>query len=259
METAGILRKATFLMLVAVLAACASNPQKGERFKDEGFDAAAIPEKDPWEGFNRKVFTFNDTLDRFFLKPVAKSYRFVTPDFVETGIGNFFNNVGEVPNTFNNALQWKWGKVGTSTGRLLINTTLGIGGLFDVARHAGLPKQDSESFGQTLSYWGVSSGPYVMLPFLGPMTMTDAVAMPLDWLVDPRSYADNTRVRYGVTAVSIVHGRASLLDAEKLISGDKYVFIREAYLQRREYLVNDGQVEDDFGSDLEDFGDFDDF
>lgn len=254
MRTAGILWKATFLALVAVLAACASNPQKADRF-----DATQAPEKDPWEGFNRKVFVFNDTLDRFFLKPVAKSYRFVTPDFMETGISNFFGNVAEVPNTLNNVLQWKWNKVGHSSGRLLINTTLGIGGVFDVARHAGLPKQESESFGQTLSYWGVSSGPYVVLPFLGSATMTDTVAMPVDWFMDPFSYADNTKVRYGVKAVNVVDTRASLLDAEKLISGDKYVFIREVYLQRREYLVHDGQVEDDFGSDLEDFDDFDDF
>jgi phospholipid-binding lipoprotein MlaA len=251
MKMAGISWKATFLLiLTAALSACASNTQK-----NDSFDAVTIPEKDPWEGFNRKVFAFNDTLDHFFLKPVAKSYRFVTPNFMETGISNFFNNVAEVPNTLNNALQWKWGKAGNSTGRLLINTTVGIGGLFDVARHAGLAKQDSESFGQTLSYWGVDQGPYIILPFLGPATMTDTVAMPADWFMDPLSYAENNKVRYGVKALDIVQTRASLLDAEKLISGDKYVFIREAYLQRREYLVKDGQVEDDFGSDLEDFDD----
>lgn len=249
MRTAGIIWKTTFWVLVAALAACASNPQKNA----SADNVAAIPEKDPWEGFNRKVFTFNDTVDRFFLKPVAKSYRFVTPNFMETGVTNFFDNVAEVPNALNNVLQWKWSKVGNSTGRLLINTTVGIGGLLDVARHAGLPKQESESFGQTLSYWGVDQGPYVILPFLGPATMTDTVAMPADWFMDPFSYAENNEVRYGFKALDIVQTRAGLLDAEKLISGDKYVFIREAYLQRREYLVKDGQVEDDFGSDLEEF------
>lgn len=248
MKHVGMLWKFTSVLLVMALAACAANPQK---------DASSeiTPEKDPWEGFNRKVFTFNDTLDRFFLKPVAKSYRFVTPDFMETGVSNFFGNVGEVPNTLNNILQWKWAKAGNSTGRLLINSTIGIGGLFDVARHAGLPKQDSESFGQTLSYWGVSQGPYVVLPFLGPSTMTDTVAMPADWFMDPTSYIDNKEVRYGLKALDVVHTRASLLEAEKLMSGDRYVFIREAYLQRREYLVQDGNVEDDFGGDLEDFDD----
>lgn len=249
MKTAGNLWKATFLTLVAALSACAANPQKSETPDAE----VTVPEKDPWEGFNRKVFVFNDTVDRFFLKPVAKGYRFVTPNFMETGVTNFFDNVGEVPNALNNVLQWKWSKAGNSTGRLLINTTVGIGGLIDVARHAGLQKLEAESFGQTLSYWGVSEGPYVILPFLGPATMTDTVAMPADWFMDPLSYAENNEVRYGLKALDIVQTRASLLDAEKLISGDKYVFIREAYLQRREYLVNDGQVEDDFGGDLEDF------
>lgn len=235
-----------------VLAACASTSKV-----DDVAQESVEPPKDPWEGFNRKVFTFNDTLDRFFLKPVARSYRFISPDFVETGVSNFFDNVGEVPNMFNNALQWKWRKVGNSTGRLLVNTTIGVGGLFDVARHAGLPKEDPESFGQTLSYWGVNRGPYVVLPFLGPSTMTDTVAMPADWFMDPLSYVENNEVRYGVKALDIVQTRAGLLEAEKLISGDKYVFIREAYLQRREYLVADGEVQDDFGGDLEELEDED--
>ncbi|MCR6651772.1 MAG: VacJ family lipoprotein [Cellvibrionaceae bacterium] len=250
MKNAGILWKFTSILLVVGLVGCAANPQK-----DSTTDAPLIPEKDPWEGFNRKVFAFNDTLDRFFLKPVARGYRFVTPDFMETGVTNFFSNVGEVPNALNNVLQWKWGKAANSTGRLLINTTVGVGGLFDVARHAGLPKLDGESFGQTLSYWGVDQGPYVILPFLGPATMTDTVAMPADWFMDPVSYVENKEVLYGLKALDVVQIRAGLLEAEKLISGDRYIFIREAYLQRREYLVQDGKVEDDFGGDLEEFDD----
>lgn len=238
------------MVFMVALGACASNPQKNETSETA---ASEPPAKDPWEGFNRKVFGFNDTLDRFFLKPVAKSYRFVTPDFMETGVTNFFDNIAEVPNALNNVLQWKWGKAGNSTGRLLINSTVGVAGLFDVARHTGLPKLDGESFGQTLSHWGVGQGPYVVLPFLGPSTMTDTVAMPADWFMDPLSYAESNEVRYGLKGLDIIQTRAGLLDAEKLISGDKYVFIREAYLQRREYLVNDGKVEDDFGGDLEEF------
>jgi len=239
-----------WVLAVLPLSACASTPKSAQ-------DGEPIePPKDPWEGFNRKMFAFNDTLDRFFLKPVAQGYRFVTPDPVETGVSNFFSNLGEVSNVVNNMLQWKWRKVGNSTGRLLLNTTVGFGGLFDVARYAGLPKQDPESFGQTLSYWGVSSGPYVILPFLGPSTMTDTVASPVDWYLDPFSYVDDNTVLYGTKALDILQSRAALLDAEKLISGDKYVFIREAYLQRREYLVQDGQVQDDFGGELEDFDDF---
>lgn len=238
-----------------MLGACASTPKSAEE-KSADESELIEPPKDPWEGFNRKMFAFNDTLDRFLLKPVAQGYKFVTPDPLETGVSNFFSNVGEVPNVINNALQWKWRKAGNSTGRLLVNTTIGIGGLFDVARYAGLPKQDSESFGQTLSYWGVDSGPYVVLPFLGPSTMTDTVAMPADWFMDPLTYIDDKEVSYGIKALDLLQTRAGLLDAEKLISGDKYVFIREAYLQRREYLVQDGEVKDDFGEDLEDFEDF---
>ena len=241
--------RGTLITILLGLGACASTPEATS--DPEAIEPEPVVKKDPWEGFNRKVFVFNDTLDRFLLKPVAKGYRFVTPDPVETGVTNFFGNVAEVPNVVNNALQWKWGKVGNSTGRLLLNSTVGIGGLFDVAHHAGLAKQEPESFGQTLSHWGVDQGPYVVLPFLGPSTMTDTVALPADWFMDPISYAEDKTVRYGVKAINIMQTRAGLLDAEELISGDKYVFIREAYLQRREYLVQDGQVEDDFGGDFE--------
>jgi phospholipid-binding lipoprotein MlaA len=230
-----------------LLGGCAAQPRQA--MPDE--ESTAPKPRDPWEGFNRNVFAFNDTLDRYFLKPVAKGYRLVTPDPLETGVTNFFGNVGEVPNLLNNALQWKWAKVGNNTGRLLLNTTVGLGGLFDVARHAGLEKLERESFGQTLSYWGVGQGPYVVLPFLGPATVTDAAALPVDWYSSPLTYMHDDGWRWGLWALNTVQTRAGLLDAEELISGDRYTFIREAYLQRREYLVQDGQVEDDFGGDME--------
>lgn len=234
------------LIMLLALGGCAANPPRNSV-------DAPVEEKspDPWEGFNRKVFVFNDTLDRFFLKPVARGYRWITPSPMETGVNNFFDNIAEVPSLLNNALQWKWGKVGNNTGRLLLNSTVGIGGLFDVARHAGLEKLEHESFGQTLSHWGVGQGPYLVLPFLGPTTVTDTLALPVEWYSDPVTYIEDDGWRWGLVALDVVHARANLLDAEQLISGDKYTFIREAYLQRREYLVEDGQVEDDFGGDME--------
>lgn len=236
-----------------LMGGCAANPHQPADPVQEApaAEPEAAKERDPWEGFNRKVFVFNDTLDRFFLKPVARGYRWVTPNPVETGVTNFFDNVGEVPNLLNNALQWKWGKVGNNTGRLLLNSTVGLGGLFDVARHAGLEKRERESFGQTLSYWGLGQGPYVVLPFLGPSTVTDTVALPVDWYSDPVTYIRDDGWRWGLRALDVVQVRAGLLAAEELMSGDRYTFIREAYLQRREYLVQDGRVEDDFGGDME--------
>lgn len=212
--------------------------------------------KDPWEPVNRVVFDVNMTLDSWVVKPVAKGYTKITPDPVEQGVSNFFSNIAEVRSAFNNALQWKWGKAGNNSGRFLINSTVGVVGLFDVARHAGLKKLDGEDFGQTLSYWGVGSGPYVVLPFLGSSTLTDAVALPVDWYTNPLTYLDDQSLSNSLKLLDLLDTRVSLLEAEELMSGDRYTFVREAYLQRREFLVNDGVVEDDFGDD---FGDFEDF
>jgi len=204
---------------------------------------------DPWQGYNRAMFTFNDTVDRYFLKPVAKGYKFVTPDPLEKGVSNVFSNIGEVPSAVNGLLQGNVKSAGKSVGRLLVNTTIGVGGLFDVAKHMNLPDDDSEDFGQTLAVWGVGQGPYVVLPFLGPSTLRDAFGKPVDWYTDPITYIEHEPTRYSVLAASIVDKRASLLDLEKNITGDRYVFIRDVYLQRRDYLINNGEVEDDFGTE----------
>jgi phospholipid-binding lipoprotein MlaA len=211
---------------------------------------------DPWEGFNRSVYTFNDTMDRYFMRPVAKGYRAVTPDPVEDGLGNAFNNLLEVRNIVNDILQWKWGQAANDTGRFLVNSTVGIVGLFDVAQHIGLPENDGgEDFGQTLAVWGVGSGPYVVLPFLGPSTLRDGLGLPIDNQMDLIGYIDHVPTRNTTWAVSLVDTRAGLLEAEELISGDRYTFLRDAYLQRREYVINDGAVEDDFGGEG-DYGDY---
>lgn len=207
---------------------------------------------DPWEGFNRKVHTFNEVADRWVLRPVARGYVKVTPDPVEQGVSNFFGNLLEVRNVLNDVLQWKWKQAGNDTGRFLINSTLGVAGVFDVARHMNLEQSDGEDFGQTLAVWGVKDGPFVVLPFLGPSTIRDTAGLPVDWMSHPIDEIDHVPTRNTVQALDFINTRAELLQAEAFVSGDRYVFLREAYLQRRNYLIKDGEVEDDFG----DFGGF---
>ncbi|WP_428820410.1 MlaA family lipoprotein [Microbulbifer sp. MCCC 1A16149] len=218
------------------------------------FSSAEEPEdRDPWEGFNRAMFRFNDTADRWFLKPAAVSYRQVTPIFMQTGVSNFFSNLREINNILNDVLQWKWGQAGNDTGRFLVNSTVGLVGLFDVAQHMGLEPSDGEDFGQTLAAWGAPSGPYVVMPFIGPSTVRDVPGVVVEWYTNPLTYVDDTTVEYSLKVVDLVQFRASLLQAESLLQGDRYVLMRDAYLQRREFLINDGEQEDDFGGDLDDY------
>lgn len=209
------------------------------------FAANAATEDDPWEGFNRVVFKFNDTLDTYALKPIAQGYQFITPPFLEDGIHNMYRNVGDVRNLANNVLQVKPHAAGVDTARLLMNTIIGVGGFFDVGTKMGLQRND-EDFGQTLGYWGLSSGPYLVLPLLGPSTVRDALGIYPDSYAEPYRYMHDVSARNTVAGMKIIDARANLLSAEKLITGDKYIFIRNAYLQSREFKVKDGQVVDDF-------------
>ena len=209
------------------------------------FAASAATEDDPWEGFNRVVFKFNDTLDTYALKPIAQGYQFITPQFLEDGIHNMYRNVGDVRNLANNVLQVKPHAAGVDTARLLMNTIIGVGGFFDVGTKMGLQRND-EDFGQTLGYWGLSSGPYLVLPLLGPSTVRDALGIYPDSYAEPYRYMHDVSARNTVAGMKIIDARANLLSAEKLITGDKYIFIRNAYLQSREFKVKDGQVVDDF-------------
>jgi len=240
------------VFLLVLLGACASAPQSSSSEEPEMEKPV-----DRFEGFNRTVFSFNDTIDRWLLKPVAKGYDWILPDPVQASVGNFFDNIGEVPSIINSSLQWKWERAAHDTGRLLVNSTVGVLGLFDVASKTGLDKKDPESFNQTLAEWGVPRGSYLVLPFLGPSTVRGTGALPAEWVTNPIQYLASSNAQLGANVVTIVHDRAELLDAEDLISGDRYLFIREAYLQRLDYLENDGQVSDDFGDD--DFGDDDDY
>ncbi|NVK73406.1 ABC transporter [Marinomonas sp. CT5] len=196
---------------------------------------------DPWEGFNRSMFAFNDAVDGAILKPVAKGYKAVTPTPVQKGVSNFFSNLGEIGNIANNLLQGKWDGTASSTFRFLINSTAGWFGIFDVASELGLKEYD-EDFGQTLGYWGVSSGPYLVLPFFGPSTVRDGsgLVVTYTYLDETESLNLNQDEKLGLLALDVVQTRARLLNAEGMIIGDRYSFIRDVYLQSRAYDVYDG-------------------
>ncbi|PUA16321.1 VacJ family lipoprotein [Glaciimonas sp. PCH181] len=221
------------LALVAALSGCAttggaSNPQ------------------DPLEGFNRAVFTFNDKLDQVALKPVATAYRDWLPSFVQTGINNFFGNLGDVWSAVNGYLQGSGVDGTTAVMRVAVNTTFGLGGLLDVSSAAGLQKKNKD-FGQTLGKWGVSPGPYVVLPLFGPSNVRDTAAFPVDLYGDVWTYKYPVRWRNTGTVVRLIDKRANLLDAGTLLEEaalDKYEFVRDAYTQRRQSQI-DGPGKDD--------------
>ncbi|WP_237067242.1 MlaA family lipoprotein [Microbulbifer guangxiensis] len=231
----------------------------GGSLEDEyGFDPAAefggqedSATQDPWEDVNRAIFRFNDTADRWVLKPLAVTYREVTPIFMQHGVSNFYGNLLEVTNSLNSALQWKWGQAGNDAGRFLINSTVGVVGLFDVAQHWGLEPNDGEDFGQTLAVWGVPAGPYVVLPFLGPYTLRDVPGGWVDVYTNPIYYIDHNPTEYAFRFGDLVQTRASYLKTESLLQGDRYVLLRDAYLQRREFLINDGASSTDTDDDAD--------
>lgn len=233
------MQKVVIALFALLLAGCATVPS-GKR-----------DPRDPWEGFNRASYKFNDALDRAVAKPVAKGYKKVTPRVVRTGVSNFFSNLGTLTTIANDVLQGKMKQAGHDSGRFLLNSTLGLGGLFDPASAAGL-ERNNEDFGQTLGKWGVKSGPYLMLPILGPSTVRDTFARLPDQFTYPVNYLEDDSTRYILRGVEFLDLRADLLSLDPQIekSYDKYAFIRNAWLQRREFLVTDGNV-GDVSSELE--------
>ncbi len=194
---------------------------------------------DPLEGLNRSVFTFNESLDEHVIKPVAQTYKKVAPTVVQNGVSNFFSNAGDVWTSVNNILQGNFADGANDFMRFLINTTMGIGGLFDVASEGGMDKHQAD-FGQTLGVWGVPAGPYVVLPILGSSTLRDTIATPIDFKGDILYSQTPTNVKNTTSVLRVIDKRAALLDAANLIEEaalDKYVFIRGAYLQRRESQI----------------------
>lgn len=230
--------KSLFLLPVLLLVGCAAAPQKPDP-------------RDPLERFNRSMFAFNDALDKGVAKPVAKAYVKVAPRFVRTGVSNVFNNLNTLGTAVNDVLQGKMKQAGRDSARFLMNSTLGLGGLFDPATSAGLELND-EDFGQTFGKWGMKSGPYLMLPLLGPSTFRDTFGKLADQFTYPVYWLEDDSTRLIIRGVSLVDMRADLLDLDEQIdqSYDRYAFIRNAWLSRREFQVKDGAV-DESSLDLE--------
>jgi phospholipid-binding lipoprotein MlaA len=221
------LRLASLSVAVALLAGC----------------AAGTNPVDPYEGFNRGVYRFNEQLDKAVLKPVAEGYRFVLHPFIRASVSNFFSNLNDVIVVLNNTLQGKFTTAYADFGRIMINSSLGILGLFDIASEAGIEKHD-EDFGQTLGWWGVPDGPYIVLPFFGPSNGRDVVGRVGDLFSDPVTYIDPVVARNSLWGTRVVNRRAELLDASKVLETaalDPYEFVRDAYLQRRRNLIYDGK------------------
>ena len=201
--------------------------------------------RDPIEGLNRAIYKFNDGFDRILFKPVAKGYQTVTPDPVDKGVSNFFGNLEDIVTTVNDLLQFKFRQGGSDATRVLVNSTIGILGLIDVASGMGFDKHD-EDFGQTLGYWGVGTGPYLMLPIIGPHTLRHTVGRIVDASVlDPIYYVDHIPTRNSMIALKAVDQRADLLGATSVLEEaalDRYDFIKESYYQQRENAISNGEL-----------------
>lgn len=237
-------------LLVAVLLAGCATTGDGREEPAEGIAAAAgraaangDDNTDPLEGFNRAMYTFNDKLDIYVLKPVAKGYRAALPSPVRTGVSNFFGNLHDPVIMLNNLLQGKVVNAISDFWRFVVNTTVGIYGLFDVASALGLEKHN-EDFGQTLGKWGAGEGFYIVLPFIGPSSLRDGAGDYVDWQVYPLNAMEESSTRDKLYAIEVINRRAQLLDASDILEQaggkDPYVFVREAYHQRRKNLIHDG-------------------
>lgn len=209
------------------------------------FSTASNAEEDPWESFNRSIYSFNNTADAYLVKPVAQGYAYIMPEVGRTGVNNFFNNLLDVNGALNGLLQGRVDQGLENVGRVIINSTIGIFGLFDVATKLGVPQYQTD-FGHTLSIWGVPQGPFVMLPFLGPSTMRSGVGTAFDAYASPMGQMGNSDPAWGLRVFNIVDLRAGLLGADELLSGDQYIFLRDAYLQQRRLQISDGKLVDDF-------------
>ena len=236
----GLLRRLAALCALAfslLLGACASLPGEG------------LSRIDPWESYNRQVFKVNEVVDRVAIKPIAKTYQAVLPSLVRTGVANFFNNIADFWSSANLMLQVKPRQSLEMGMRAVVNTTLGLGGIMDFADEIGLERFTVEDFGQTLGYWGLRSGPYLVLPILGPSTLRDTLGLALDFKDSGASVVwQGARDRNVATAVQLINTRVQLLGASNLLDEmalDKYVLLRDAYLSRRRSLIYDGEPPDD--------------
>ena len=211
-------------------------------FAASGCATTATDPRDPFEGFNRAMYAFNDSLDEAVMKPVSRAYKAVAPDPLRNMVRNFFSNIDDIFNGLNNVLQGKFLDGWTDWARFAFNTIFGVLGINDVASDMGLEKHN-EDFGQTFAVWGLGSGPYLVLPFFGPYTLRDSAGLVLDWETDPVVRARPIDLRNSLIAARFVSRRTDLLDASRLFDEaalDRYVFLRDAYLQRRRSLIYDG-------------------
>ena len=206
----------------------------------------ALDERDPWEGFNRGVYSFNEVMDDLIFDPISELYNFITPDFLNKGISNFFSNLAQISVIANDILQFKFDQVVNDTTRLLINSTVGLMGIFDVASSAGLYSSE-EDFGQTLAYWGIGPGPYLVVPFFGPATVRDAAGFAVDrGILSPLMYIDDDLTRAGLLSLNYVDFKADLLSTRDLIGEaavDEYDFVKNAYFEKRASQMNDDPFE----------------
>lgn len=203
----------------------------------------AYDERDPLEGFNRSVYSFNQGIDKVLFDPLSKLYQAITPEFVDKGITNFFSNLSEISVVANDILQFKISQAFADASRFVFNSTLGILGFFDVSSSMGLEKHD-EDFGQTLGYWGVGSGPYIVVPLFGPTTLRDATGFAVDkGVLNPVFYLESDELRAGLLALNYIDVKSDLLSTNELISDaalDEYEFTKNAYFDKRESQINDG-------------------
>ena len=207
---------------------------------------------DPFENLNRKTFEFNEKMDEKIAKPIAQTYSKLPPK-IKKGVSNFFDNLEEVDTFVNQLLQGKPKESINDLTRFLINTTIGLGGFIDVASKMGLERHE-EDFGQTLAVWGVGQGPYIMLPILGPSTLRDTLSRPVSSFLSVTFHMTETDVNIALKGMDAIETREKLLDVEALLSGDKYAFVKDAYIQSIYYEIKDGiDVEDDFIDDMDDF------
>lgn len=243
------LRPALAAVLLAALVGTGGCAANGEAVR-------TAPETDPWEPMNRSVYAFNDTIDRYTLKPIARGYDAVVPTFAKTGVSNFANNLSTPVSALNNLLQGKPVRSLSDVTRFIVNSTIGIGGLFDPATAGGLERYD-EDFGQTLAVWGVPSGPFIVIPILGPSTLRDGGAFPVDWVSDVQFWIDDSSIRDKINGLRLVDLRYRLLPADGFLaeSKDPYITIRESYLQNRRFEIFDGDppMDEDFYEDFDDF------
>ncbi|MDC0221756.1 VacJ family lipoprotein [Gammaproteobacteria bacterium] len=201
---------------------------------------------DPWRNTNQRIFAFNDYFDQLLVRPITLTYTSLAPRLVRQGVGNFFSNSRDINIAANNALQFKFQAAISDAGRVVINSTIGVAGIFDVASSLGLDKHE-EDFGQTFGAWGLDTGPYLVLPVFGSSNLRDALGLVLDTAFNPIQYLEEASLRLALFSAEEIDSRSRLLALDELVSGDKYIFFREASIQNREYLVNDGQIEDEFG------------